>query len=82
MRYFCLTYAQQPDGSYTESSEICQNLKTRNYQNCSVILDFREQQVIKCSVNHVIVDKNWNKIVGYYRQFYAQIFDQLEQVTL
>jgi hypothetical protein len=80
MRYFCLTYAQQRDGSYTESSMIRRSLRARDYQICSVILDFHRQQVIKCSVNHVTVEKNWNRIVGYYRQFYPQVFLELDEV--
>jgi len=80
MRYFFLTYSLQPNGSYTESTGISKNLKLRDCQTCSVILDFKEQKVIKCSVNHVTVEKNWNRIVGYYRQFYADVFQQLESL--
>lgn len=79
MRYFFLTYSRQPNGTYSEYSGFSKKLKLEDYQIRNVILDFKEQKVIKCSVNHMTVEKNWNKIVGYYRQFYSDVFNQLEK---
>jgi hypothetical protein len=81
MRYFCLTYLRQSNGQYNESTAIVKTLKNRDYQSCNIILDFRDRQIIKCHVDGKIVEKNWNNIIEYYKKFYRDVFQQLEQIN-
>jgi ribosomal protein S17E len=42
-----------------------------------VILDFKEQKVVLCSVSGITAKKDWNTIVGYYYPFYPAIMERL-----
>ena len=58
---------------------VSRNLKDRDLQTASVILDFRQSQVIKCSLDGTIVPKDWNRIRDFYNQHYSKIIEQLEK---
>jgi hypothetical protein len=77
MRYLALTYYTKPDGKIDESMAVSKNIKTRDLQTASVILDFKKLQVVKCSMNGVQVPKDWDRIVTYYHQHYASIIERL-----
>ena len=77
MRYLILTYYAKPNGQIDESMTVARNLKNRDRQEASVILDFKLQQVQKCTLNGVLVPKDWDKVVSYYYQHYANIIERL-----
>jgi hypothetical protein len=77
MRYLLITYYTKPSGSIDESIEITKNLRRRDLQLCNVILDFKEKSILKASMNGVVVPKNWDRIVDYYRQHYASAIEDL-----
>ena len=77
MRYLTLTYYTRPDGKIDESMSVVRNLKHRDLQIASVILDFKKLEVVKCSMNGVVVPNNWNRIVTYYHQHYASTIERL-----
>jgi hypothetical protein len=77
MRYLTLTYYTKPDGKIDEAMAVSKNIKTRDLQTASVILDFKKLQVIKCSMNGVQVPKDWDRIVTYYHQHYAATIERL-----
>jgi hypothetical protein len=72
-----LTYYRKPDGKIDESMAVSRNIKTRDLQTASVILDFRKLQVVKCSMNGVQVPRDWDRIVTYYHQHYASTIERL-----
>jgi hypothetical protein len=43
----------------------------------NVILDFETLSVVKCSMDGVVVPKDWDRIVGYYYPFYTKIMERL-----
>jgi len=77
MRYLTLTYITRPDGKIDESMSVVRNLKHRDIQTASVILDFKKLQVVKCSMNGVVVPRDWDRIVTYYHQHYASTIERL-----
>jgi hypothetical protein len=77
MRYLTLTYYTRPDGKIDESMSIVRNLKHRDLQIASVILDFKKLKVVKCSMNGVVVPNDWDRIVTYYHQHYASTIERL-----
>lgn len=83
MRYFTLTYYKQPNGQYNEIAETKKNLKPKDVQGCNIILDFKEQSVIKCTVNGEGLvrdrspDEQWETILAYYSQYHGDTFAQL-----
>ena len=77
MRYLTLTYITRPDGKIDESMSVVRNLKHRDLQIASVILDFKKLEVVKCSMNGVVVPNDWDRIVTYYHQHYASTIERL-----
>jgi hypothetical protein len=77
MRYFLISYYQKPTGQMDEVVSVSGSLKTRDRQTAAVILDFRTQSVLQCSMNGTTVPKDWDRIVSFYYQHYAATFDRL-----
>ena len=77
MRYFVITYVKKPSGQLDEQSQVVRNLKNRDLQMSSVILDFKKLQVVKCNFNGVSVPREFNRIVEYYYQHYKNTMDRL-----
>ena len=77
MRYFVITYVRKPDGKMDEQVTLEKSLKPRHYQMANVILDFKTQTVLQCSMNGTTVPKEWDRIVSFYYQHYAATFDRL-----
>ena len=79
MRYLVLTYYMKANGQTDEAMAVSKNLKTRDIQTASVILDFKKLEVVKCSMGGVQVPRNFHKIVEYYMQHYENIIKRLFQ---
>lgn len=60
-----------------EQNQVTRNLKTRDLQMASVILDFKKLEVIKATLNGVLVPKDFDRIVQYYYQHYKNTMDRL-----
>jgi hypothetical protein len=67
------------NGQTDEAMAVSKNLKTRDLQTASVILDFKKLEVVKCSMGGVQVPRNFHKIVEYYMQHYENIIKRLFQ---
>lgn len=77
MRYFVITYIKKPSGQMDEQNQVVRNIKTRDLQMASVILDFKKLEVVKATLNGVVVPKDFNRIVEYYYQHYKNVIDRL-----
>jgi hypothetical protein len=77
MRYFTLTYYKQPDGKINEVSDLRQKLRTRDRTDCNVILDFRDEKVIKCTVDGQGLVPDWLTVIEYFSKYYGEQFAQL-----
>jgi hypothetical protein len=79
MRYLLLTYFTKPNGKIDEAMTISRNLKKKDWQTTNVILDFKEQKVLLCSVAGISAKKDWDTIVSYYYKHYAATIERLFQ---
>jgi len=77
MRYLILTYYKKPDGKTDEVMAVAKNLRARDIQTATVILDFKKLEVTKASMGGLNVPKNFDNIVGYYMQHYENIITRL-----
>ena len=77
MRYLIITYYKKANGQIDESTALARNLKMRDHQTASVILDFKKLAVVKANLNGETVPKDFNKIVEYYMQHYENIIRRL-----
>jgi hypothetical protein len=78
MRYFVITYVRKPDGKMDEQVTLEKSLKPRHYQMANVILDFKTQTVLQCSLAGTQVPKEWQRIRDFYYQHYSKIIDGIE----
>ncbi len=79
MRYLLLTYYTKPSGKIDEVMTVSKRLRPKDWQIANVILDFRDQRVLLCSVAGVKVDKDWDTVVSYYYKHYAATIERLFQ---
>jgi hypothetical protein len=77
MRYLILTYYRKPTGQIDEVMAVSKNLKRRDLQTGSVILDFKEQKVLKGHMDGKEVPKDWDRVVAYYYQHYTHTIERL-----
>lgn len=77
MRYLTITYFKKANGQTDESVAVCRNIKTRDIQTCSVILDFKKLEVVKASMGGVTIPPDFDRIVQYYHQHYASTIERL-----
>lgn len=79
MRYLFLTYYTKPNGKIDESMALGTRLRTKDWQTVNVILDFKDQKVLKCSMGDAVVPKDWDRVVSYYYQHYSATIERLFQ---
>ena len=77
MRYLLLTYYTKPDGKIDEAMAVSKRVKPGDLQTASVILDFKKLEVVKASMGGVAVPRDWDRIVSYYHQHYANTIERL-----
>jgi len=77
MRYLIITYYRKSTGQIDEATAVARNLKMRDHQTASVILDFKKLQVVKANLNGESVPKDFNRIVEYYMQHYKSTIERL-----
>ena len=77
MRYLLLNYYRKSNGQIDEAMTLSRNVKRRDLQTANVILDFRDQTVLKCNMDGVVVPKDWDRIVAYYYQHYTATIERL-----
>ena len=77
MRYLLLTYYRKPSGKIDEAMTLSRNLKLQDRQTANVILDFKTLSVLKCSMDGVVVPKDWDRIVSYYYRHYSATIERL-----
>ena len=66
MRYMILTYFKQASGKIDEVMSLSKRIKTKDLQTANIILDFRDQVVVKCMVDSKSMPRDWDTIVSYY----------------
>ena len=79
MRYLLLTYITKPDGKIDEMMTLSTKVKRKDWQTTNVILDFKDQKVLLCSVAGITANKDWNTIVSYYYPHYTATIERLFQ---
>ena len=77
MRYLIITYYRKSTGQIDEATAVAKNLKMRDHQTASVILDFKKLQVVKANLNGESVPKDFKRIVEYYMQHYKSTIERL-----
>jgi hypothetical protein len=77
MRYLILTYYRKASGQIDEAMTVSKNLKLRDNQTANVILDFKEQKVLRCMVEGMTGIKDWDTVVSYYYPHYTHIIERL-----
>ena len=77
MRYMILTYYKQATGKIDEVMSLSSRVKSKDLQTASIILDFRDQVVLKCVIDGKSMPKEWDTIVAYYYKHYQATMERL-----
>lgn len=77
MRYLILTYYKKPDGRIDESMSVSKRVKPSDLQTANVILDFKKLEVVKASMGGTVIPRDWDRILSYYHQHYANTIERL-----
>lgn len=77
MRYMILTYYKKANGQIDEAIAVTKNLKTRDIQTASVIIDFKKLEIVKASMGGEQVPRDFDRIVKYYMQHYESTITRL-----
>lgn len=77
MRYAIFTYYKKPNGQIDESLAVANRVKKNEWSTANVILDFKDQKVLKASMDGTNVPKVWDSVVAYYYQHYQATFERL-----
>ena len=79
MRYLIINYYRKPTGQMDEVVSLAKRTRSRDIQSAAVILDFKTRTVVKCSMDGVVVPKDWQRIRDFYHQHYSQVIEDLEK---
>jgi hypothetical protein len=82
MRYFLITFYRKPGGEIDEQISVAKRLRTSDYSNCNVIVDFANKKVEKCVIEGNALDITFEKMVSYYKKIYPALIEQLEKEAL
>ena len=52
-------------------------VRPKDLQTANIILDFRDQVVLKCIIDGKSMPKEWDTIVSYYYEHYKAIIERL-----
>ena len=77
MRYLIFTYYTKPSGKIDEVMSLSNRVKSKDLQTASIILDFRDQIVLKCVIDGKSMPKEWDTIVAYYYKHYQTTMERL-----
>lgn len=75
-----LQYARQANGQIDEQVSFSKKVKTNDLQTMNVILDYKEQKVVKCVIEGKVVPTSFEKMNEYYKEVYPSLIEQLERV--
>lgn len=81
MRYLLLTFYRKPAGQIDEERRVAATLKSRDLQQCSVIMDYRDEKVIKCVIEGKMVPTSFEQLNEYYKKVYPEAIEQLELIN-
>lgn len=78
MRYFIVKYYQKPDGKYNEVVKVDDKLRNKDQVEAQVIIDYKDQKIVKCRFNGELPDNKFETINNFYKGHYPDIIKSLE----
>lgn len=79
MRYLLITYYRRPDGKIDENLTVANKVKNSEWQTASMIMDFKEQKILKATADGTTLPKDWERIVGYFYLHYPSTLERMFQ---
>ena len=76
-RFLTVTYLKKANGQTDEAMAVTKNLRIKDLQEASIILDFKELKVRKSSIGGAVVPPDWKTISAYYYKIYTAIVTRL-----
>lgn len=79
MRYLMVTFVRKPNGQIDEQVTVSTKVRKSDSSMCNIILDYHEQKIEKCVVEGKVLDTDWDRINGYYKEVYPTLIEELER---
>lgn len=79
MRYLFFSYLTKANGKIDEVMAVSNRIKMKDWQTVAVILDFKEQKILKSFVDGKQGSKDWDTVVSYYYKHYPSTLERLFQ---
>lgn len=79
MRYALYTYYKKPNGQIDEVMAVSNRVNKTDLQTANVILDFKDQVVVKCTIDGITGVKDWETVITYYYPHYSATIERLFQ---
>lgn len=79
MRYLIVTYIKKPNGGVDESVEMDSKYRSRHETTANVVLDFKQQEILKCRMDGQSGSRDWKRVRDYYHKYYKNVIEDLEQ---
>lgn len=79
MRFFIVTYYRRANQQMDEAVSVATRVRSKDIDSASVILDFANKSVIKCSLGDKVGMRDWSVVRDYFHQHYQEVIDQLEK---
>ena len=79
MRYLLVSYIRKPDGQYDEIVSVSTKIKKADWTDQRVILDYKEEKVLKAAVNNTVATKDWDQVSSYYEKNYPEVTKNLKE---
>jgi len=78
IRYFLVTYLRRAGGQIDEQVGFCKSLKPRDLQTCNIILDYKEEKIVKCVLDKKVVPTTFEQLNNYYKRAYPSVVQQIQ----
>ncbi len=78
MRYLVVKYIKTPNGNYNETITVEKRVKNLDLQEASVILDYKDQKVVKFRSDRTDLDRSYDNLNNFFKGHYPDVVNALE----
>lgn len=79
MRFLIIKYMKDASGKFKEQSQVANTVRNKDWDTAAVILDYREQKVLKAVIDGRTLPKSFQRFDSYYREFFPAAVDSLRK---
>ncbi len=82
MRYLLITYMRKSGGQIDEQVGFSKKVRDKDLETCNVIVDYKDQKVVKCIIEGKRVETTFDLLNDYYKKIYPELITQLSAAAV